>query len=459
MRCFNLRVTLIGLIVILMGNSLIAQEIQIPFCGKYPTITPPLAKKIGQFKGIEGFKEAFLYANPDSTYTIEVLYLKEGRIVRERRATSRVGLNDLCTEIDANTGTEYDDQRDFGRDGKRRLIGSSMTYSLGYYGWAVPVALEAEDGKAYAASYMFIGGAGFFVPFLATRNKEVTWGMAKGYAMGSGLGIAHGWALTVLMLGDEMDDGRAALGISVATSLTEGLIGYSIARKHNLNFSRMSMIGSGGTWGGLYGLALPYIIADPHEPRLYAFSTLAASGFGMFGGNYLYRKFSPSNGDVTIANTLGLLGAALPLSVMNYVADDEELGRTTASLMLLGSLAGLGYGLHKTSTVDYDNQQGNIVALGALAGYFTGLGTAYLAEGEPPSYMLMGVLGATAGFFVTDAIVSKDIKKTDGKQKASLSIDLNPYPLYGMVSRPGAPAPFNPHAIDYNYILKMRLQF
>ena len=84
----------------------------------------------------------------------------------------------------------------------------------------------------------------------------------------------------------------------------------------------MSLIGYGGIWGGLYGAATPYIF-DSDNPRVYAFSSLLASGLGIYGGNYLSHKYPISNGDITIINTLGTIGAYLPLSVLISLNDDE----------------------------------------------------------------------------------------------------------------------------------------
>ncbi|MHC1703829.1 MAG: hypothetical protein AB9846_07965 [Tenuifilaceae bacterium] len=454
-RSYLKELVLVLIISTLAINSLKSQEIQIPFCDKYHTITPAQVSKISFFNEISGFKEAYLYLNSDTTYTIEIFYIKNGQTLREKKSISQENLNQLCNEITEPKPTELDDQNDFGQDGRRRLIISSMTYALGYYGWAVPVAFDAQEGKAYTTSYMFIGAASFFIPFMATRDKEVTWGMAKGYSVGSSLGIIHGWSLSTLLLGEEME-GRTGLGISVATSLTEGLIGYSLARKHNFSYSRMNMIGYGGTWGALQGLGLPYLL-NSEEPRIYGLSSLAFSGLGMYAGNYFSSKYSITNGDATVINTIGVLGTYVPVSILNSINDDFD--KTQVAFMMLGSLAGLSYGIHKTKTIDYDNQQGNIISLGSLAGYFTGLGFAYITESDYRGYLILGSLGTTLGFVITDQIVKQDIRKKHNRQKATLNLEFNPYPMYGIISGKNRNTANSFNYQEYNYLVKMRLRF
>jgi len=439
------------LIVISIANS---QETQVNFCPNVQMITPSIAKNINYFYGINNFKEASLYQSTDSSYIIEIYYSLNNKTVRERRVISKEKLTDICSQINITEPSSDFDVEDLGKNAQRRLLASSLTYSLCYYGYSIPLAFDMENSKGYMVSYMFVGSAAFFIPLVGTKDKMVTWGMSKGFSLGNGLGITHGVELSALLFGDDMSS-SFTFGLSTITGLSEGLIAYKTAKKYGCSSSQMGIIGYGGIWGTLYGAATPYLLKSENE-RTYGFGSIIGSGLGMIGGNYIYSKYKLSNGDLTITNATGVLGALVPLAIMNSITEDHPRGMVLS--MMAGSLVGLGLGVNKTKSCDYTNQQGNIVTLGTFAGYLTGAGFGYLLESEPKGYLILTTLGAVSGFLITDKIVKKDFG-TNNKSGLSFNIDVNPYSIYGLLGNNEKSTNFHNQNIESNYIVKLQMKF
>lgn len=444
------KITLLG-IAIFLSFFLYAQEVQISFCNGSLTIDSNSAKKISILKDIEGFIDASLFELNDTSKILEVRYAKDGAIYRRKLSVTNIDLNVICEELRAQSSDTKLDEVDFGKMGRKRLVSSSMLTSLGYYGWAIPLALNADSEEAYTASYMIIGSAGFFIPFMATRNKEVSLGMAKGYRSGSLLGIAHGWALSGVLMGDNIEP-NFTFGISTLTSIGEGLLGYSIAKRNDWSYNRVSCISLGGYWGLGEGLALSYVL-NFNDIRLTALTTMGVSGLGMYGGYIAGEKYNLSTGGLTVINTLGLLGAYIPIGIISVT--DMDLSRGVAAIITASSLIGLGYGINHVNGINYSRQQGNMVGLGTLAGGLAGAGIAALTNSES---VIIPTIGALCGFVITDRIIRKDIGKSINKKGLAMNLDFNPFPL--MLTRQDFRRNMmNQYTAEANYLVRLKMTF
>jgi hypothetical protein len=309
------------------------------------------------------------------------------------------------------------------RSGRTELITASLVYSLIYYGWAIPTALDAKSGRGYAASYMLVGGSGFFVPFLLTRDKPITNGMARAFTLGAGLGIAHGWGLTIGVMGEDIEP-EVGLGVSVATSLAEGIIGLSYARKHNLSQGHVSSIGTGGLFGAALTVPIPYFF-DSENAQAYALTGLVGSGIGIWAGDRLAKKIPVADGDPQIAGTAGLIGGLLSVALANSVSDDFTKG--TLATLIGGTATGLGLGIVKIKGLDYSKSNANLITLGSFAGGLIGLGIVYVADDNASgeAYLWGSGLGALGGFLATDRLTRG--RKTP--KLGNLKIGFNPMAL------------------------------
>jgi hypothetical protein len=412
------------LISLLVFNQSFAQETMIPFCDNLKVIDANIGKRISFFKTFTDFQQATL-SKTDEGYIVSITHKSGGIFQTEKRIIDQSVLDNICYEISTLSPQELYEDESASQEARRRLIASATGFSVGYYSWALPLSLGAEDGKAYAASFLLIGGGGFFIPLVATQNKNITNGMSASYAMGAGLGIAHGFALTSLIHGDEFNE-KTFFGLGVALSITESLVGLSLAKRNNYSWGRASIMGSGGFWGLGYGLTISGIILEFNEPRANALSALLVSGAGIWGANYLYGRQTITHGDVTYINTTGFLTSFITSAALESFEISND--RVNATLMLAGASAGLWYGINKTKRYNYTRQQGNLIATGGLAGGLVGAGVGILMDANDKTYLWLTSLGALGGFLVTDALV-KVTEDTGIKSASSLKLNLNPIGL------------------------------
>jgi hypothetical protein len=426
---FYLSKYLLMLILTFLIRTAYTQETRVSFCENLTTIDAKIGSKISIFQIYNNFEQATLLKTEDG-YMLNVVYKLDGVFQIEKRAISDSEVAKICEEynlLSANQKkNEIDD--DETQEARRRLIIASTTFSLGYYSWAIPLSLGADDYKAYTASYMLIGGAGFFVPLIATSQYNITNGMASGFSMGAYSGALHGASLGMVLVGNE-SNGRAILGLSAIGGITESLIGLSLAKNRNYTWGQSAFLGSGSLWGGAYGAVFPALLFESNDARLYGLSMLATSGLGIWGASALYNSQSITRGDVTYINSTGFLAAYLISTVLGTL--EVENFRLGLSLTLLGTSAGLTYGISKTKTHDFTRQQGNLMATGALAGGLIGAGVGILVEANEKTYMWLTAVGATGGFFLTEQIV-KD-KSTGSKGASNFKIQLNPMGVVGAV--------------------------
>lgn len=436
----------------LCPGSLLGQEAQVPVCEGIQVITPGMARGMKDFELYPNFQQATVYQASDNTLIMEIIYKMDGSIMKTRKPMTREDIDLVCVNLKTKMAAGYDEESDNDRDGRRKIIGSTMTYSLLYYAWAIPTAFRSNSGSSYTGSYLLIGSAGYFIPMLATQNSIITNGMAKGYTYGCFLGIPHGWALGSLLT----DDGNASLGISAFTSIAEGLGGLYYARNNNLSRAHMSTIGSMGTWGLLYGLGFPGM-AESDNRNAYTGSSLAFSALGIFAGDQLARKFKPSEGDVSVTNGLGLLGTYLPVPLIYSISGEDGTAAAYLGSCILGSLAGLSAGFHKTSKINYSRTEGNIIILVEISGGLIGAGTSALLQANfTASSWLIGA-GLVGGFLVADNITLKK-KNKDNALGSVFSLDINPMAFRKLIrNEPFIYQPGNPY--QNPDLINLRLKF
>lgn len=449
---FPSRILPLFFLLFFYGN-LSAQTTSIAFCDNLRTIEPELGNKISFFSKYNDFQQATLTKEGDRL-VLSITYKDDGVFQTEKRTIEQSQVDDICQEITLINSSRGYIEEDMSTEGNRRLIISSTIFSLGLYGWGIPVAFGAENYKTYTASYLLVGGGGFFIPFLATRKKDVSMGMAWGYTYGAGVGALHGMAFSSLINSDKIE---TQAGLSVGFSVTESLLGYFVAKNRDYSWGRVSSMGSGGIWGLGYGALLPMVFTDSENisSSVFGASMLTVSGAGMFAGNYLYSKNTVTPGDVVVINSLGLVSSVYPFAIGESL--DIKSDQLYVALTLLGSTVGLAGGVLKTKNYNYSRQQGNIIAIGEVSGGLVGIALAVLADASFEGYLWAGAIGGTAGFFVTDFLVKDSFGSQTGNT-SGLNFHINPYGILGAFDR--AISPFKPWDPRYNNsIVNLNLTF
>lgn len=407
-RAKDVRRFLLPWIWLVVAGSVVGQDMVECFDeeGRVDVITVKMKQRMGIFPEYPSFVEARLFRKPDSSFVLDVYYRKDTLIWRQSETWSVDDIRNLRQRVSVyrrSLESEVENQ-----EGRVRFIITTTVLATGYYGWAVPEALNIKNEKAALATYMFIGASGFILPYQMTRRHAVTDAHATMFYYGSTRGIIHGLAVNSLIHGNNYDY-RRAVGYSVLTSLTEGIAGLRLAGAQHLTGGKSEAIGIGGDLGLWTGYSAMIGLGLEDRNRASAAAILSGSVSGYAAGYWLSGKEEYSRGDAYVMGAVGILGATVPPSI----ADVGHPGdKASAMLSGFGTMAGVGVGHYLIQGKDFSTGQGVLINLAQLAGAFTGLGLAYLA-GAPKggsAYPVSAAAGAVVGFTATYRTFARDAR-------------------------------------------------
>jgi hypothetical protein len=383
-----------------------AQETQVPIdrAGKIERIDVRLAIRLGLFTDrYPGFQEARLFAAPDSSLTLEVTSVRGGKLVRERLPLSPAGADSLRDRVSALVAERAPDAG-LNQEGRAALLGGVTSLGLGFFGWALPVAADVQDGQVFAGVYMLTAGASYFIPYAATASQPVSWGMSNLALYGATRGIWHGALLYQLAL-DTHDTERGILAAMVMASLAEGAAGYAWARHSDLSAGAATTIGNLGDLGLLNGLAVANL-ADYYENDRNASAAtvmLLGSVAGVAGGRALAARRDYSYGDAVVMRDVTMLGVFAAEMATDWF--DTADSKPFIAAAMAGSAAGLAAGDVLVRDTEFTTGQSTLVTLGTIAGGAIGLGLAFVASPGPNdngTFMLTSsMIGSALGFTAT----------------------------------------------------------
>jgi len=126
------------------------------------------------------------------------------------------------------------------QSGRWPLVLQNMVLGAGLYGWAVPYVLQAEDARWFVGGEMISMGGAFYLTYKYTKNQQVGHSRTQMMRYGSLLGLRYGQGVNRLL---DLDSGEGE-----------------------------------------------------QRETLWAWLLMASVPAGHYGGDYLFEKYQPSNG-------------------------------------------------------------------------------------------------------------------------------------------------------------------
>ena len=200
-----------------------AQETAVPLdsLGKLYVIDQGLERKLGLFDDYPGFVEARLYQAADSSYALEIIQEVESQQVRRRLPRTPEDVQSLRVRV-TRAVLLRSPQAIYDQRGRGAFLVNSALLAAGFYGWAVPVAADEQDGARAVGGYFFLTAAGVLIPYFATEQTDISRSQAMMDFYGGSRGIAHGIALFYLT-GPQTDSERAPYGWAGIGRVTQRL--------------------------------------------------------------------------------------------------------------------------------------------------------------------------------------------------------------------------------------------
>jgi hypothetical protein len=416
-----------------------AQEVQVALdeAGRVYEVDRALASRLGLF--VDDYPQlqlVRLYRLDGDAYVLEVTSQREGRAVRDRIPMTAAEVVSLRARVSGALAARAP-QLALNQEGRFLLLGTTTALGIGFYGWAVPVILDLDDGRATLATYMFTAGASFVAPFLYTRSRPVTYGMANAGFWGATRGIGLGTSLLTMV--DPEASSRAYLTAAFLGSVGGGLAMYTWALQTDMGAGDAHVVGNHGDFGSAWALST-MLMTQADDDRATAALWLAGSGAGLAVGASRAERLPYTWGDAEIQRGAFYLGMYNGLALWSIFAGDEvSTGeeRVLGAALLAGSVGGLVLADRLLLPGhDFSAGQGILVNLGTVAGGLLGLGTAILIAPDDPDspaiFFTLSALGANLGFGLTYLALADDARRGGDTRRGSLELDFNPAALLGL---------------------------
>ena len=278
------------------------------------------------------------------------------------------------------------------------------------YGGSAVAILEIQDQGVATGLVLLSAGASVLVPVLTIKDKYVPYNSLALSIHGKAMGALQGIALGTLIAGDNIEEGKLLLVLSVASSITLGRVGYSLGKNKPWTEGRASLYSYYGTLMPFEGLALD-VAFQFEDPRIYGLTSLA---FGV-GGYLMADKIADKNdftrGDITAVGTLAAMNGLLGLCVVSDIIAEEELD-VQPGLILIPAAGALGasfIGQAWLRNAKLTSQQGRNVVLGTAGGTIIGLGLAALFSADAPAaYYVTGYITGMSTYTLMVSMYKKN---------------------------------------------------
>jgi hypothetical protein len=379
--------------------------------GRVLEVGPDLRKGLDLFPDVTGFLSARLFQVGDSTYVLEVAVRRGSQLERQRTPMSEAEVKALREDITRRLEARRPELA-LNQEGRGWLIFQQTLLGIGFYGWAVPVALQIDDARAGVATYLLVSASAFYVPYRLTRNIPVTHPHRRMASYGATRGALYGFFLREALLGEEDETSENGVGLAALGSMGGSFLGFKAADWMGLttrgDAELVALLGDFGLGYG-FSIARAADMFDDDRDDSEDGVMLGGSALGLAAGAWLSHREHYTRGDVHLLRSIGLLGAhaATPIVCLCLPddADSDKKERAYVGGMALGSLAGLVGGNFFLEDQDFDLGPSMIVSAGQIAGGALALGLTFLADrnenfGAGP-YLTSSAVGSAAGFWLT----------------------------------------------------------
>ena len=296
-----------------------------------------------------------------------------GKISSEERVLLDIMVESLLLSTDSSQVWEQGWTPPFNnpldQSGRWPLVLQNIVIGSGLYGWGIPYVLNAEDGRWFVGGVMVSAGGAFYLTHKYTRNMEMTHARTQMMRYGSLLAFRYGLGLnTILDLEAYPDDENS------------------------------------------YG-------QDPET--LWMWVLMASVPVGHYGGEYLFDKYEPSNGQAwawTMWTGISGVTARLIYNVVNeapvnrYNDEYEQWEKNKTLVELLSYPLGAYYGYRLTHAKQYTFGDALMLLQGWGFGYVNTmmLQSILFDDGDEDTFFMVAGLGAIGSAFAYDHYIAND---------------------------------------------------
>ena len=262
------------------------------------------------------------------------------------------------------------------RSGRRGIVTWATIYGFSLYGPGTIQLLDVESERRVAGLQMLIGGGSFFWALEGTRDYQLGAGRSLLILGGSWAGTLYGLGVPVLF---KSENDKAYWAAAMIGTPAGGLMAYGLSSHRWFERGETDLMVAGGVTGGLYGVAIPYLldIEDLDEwtqARIYVASAMVGTPAGVWTATRWLRGRSISQGRAHLLSLGGVVGAGYASGVLSL--GDVENPRAHVLAAMVGAPLGTYLGHRWTGEEEYTPARARWIILGAYVGSLFGTGVA-----------------------------------------------------------------------------------
>lgn len=418
--------TLITIIFLVISFSgLKAQDKMIPVSeeNRITIIYPTMREDLGLFSTYNNFESASLYQRPDNTYYFEVAYKKDGATYKDKLDFTQAQLDDLRAQINELV-IKKPGSKNYNHEARLSYLLGTTTLGL-FYGNFIPIGAGITSGSAILGSNLLTIGATYLLPYVFTKETDVTKAHRDLSLRLGAVGFAHGFLLQAAF--NEYNESMFLTASAV--SIFELVYGFRVVNKYKFTLGEARMAANGSLYGLASGWFLAGTIADKidfEDLNLLTLIPLGGSAAAAYFGPQLARNYNLSGGDAEAVATTTLLGYGL---AANFLVHTNDLSVTSfSSVLLLSGIGGYYSGMLLGDNYTISDLNMDYVDLITTGGAIIGGGIAALGSMESEATVHLISAGAFTAFGLSYFNLAKKGNRdlSDNISNRPLELTFNP---------------------------------
>jgi hypothetical protein len=287
-----------------------------------------------------------------------------------------------------------------------------------FYGASIAYIFDMHNGGA-AALPLLAAGTSTLIPMLSIKDKNVSYNSLALSIHGKAMGAVQGAAFSLLLTGDNVEEGKLLLTFSTISSIAMGRVGYTLGRDKPWSQGRVALYSHYGLLMPFEGVAIAAAF-ESEDPRIYGAASLAFGAGGYYIANRVANWNDYTLGDIRGTSTFSVMNGILGFCIVADMASNNEVGPASFLIPSFGALGGTVLGHYIFKDTKLSNQQGRNVALATAGGSVMGLGLVALFTPDTGTpYYITGYLTGMSAYALLvskykndnkTALISKDEK-------------------------------------------------
>ena len=280
------------------------------------------------------------------------------------------------------------------------MVTGVFLYGIGLYGPGTALLFDMDSPSQITALEFLIGGGSFVGGLTATKDYRLGAGRTRLIFGGAYTGTLYGAGIPMLL---EAENPKVYMGSMMLSTPIGGYLAYKLTSHRWYEKGESNMINSGGLIGGLYGLAIPYLIniedlEDSTQAKIYVASTMIGVPTGALVTSKWVHNKPISEGRSHLITFGSAVGSGYALGITSLF--DVDSPRPYVAAAMVGLPVGTYFGYKFTAKGEYTPGRAFLIQIGAYAGALFGNGIPLLAEAESHKpYVVASILGSAAGMW------------------------------------------------------------